>query len=111
MFLIITIITCFIVANLITHWMINIFPMKKYFFTRNCIWFLIYFILIIPSLLLVNLTLLGGNQTVIDAAPTNVLYIIENYKATLIIFFPILFALAYIFDNILIWIKKRFIKK
>ena len=58
-----------------------------------------------------NPTLLGGNQTVIDAAPTNVLYIIENYKATLIIFFPILFALAYIFDNILIWIKKRFIKK
>ena len=27
------------------------------------------------------------------------------------IFFPILFALAYIFDNILIWIKKRFINK
>ena len=87
------------------------FSDEKIFFYENFIWFLIYFILIIPSLLLVNPTLLGGNQTVIDAAPTNVLYIIENYKATLIIFFPILFALAYIFDNILIWIKKRFINK
>lgn len=87
------------------------FPLKEYFFTRACIWFLIYLILIIPNLLIVNPVIIGGNKTVIDAAPTSVSNIIENYRNTLIIFFPILFILAYVSDRILILIKRRLIKK
>lgn len=111
MLLVTTLIICFIAANLITKLVLKIFPLKKYFFTRNCMWFLTYFILIIPSLLFVNPILVGGNQTVIDAAPINVSNIIENYGNTLIIFFPILFILAYLSDRILILTKKSFTKK
>ena len=87
------------------------YSMKGYFFTKEILWLIIFGILFLPSLFFINPIAPGDTRTIIEAASVPRCEIIRNSLLIIFIFFPILFALAYIFDNILIWIKKRFINK